>query len=112
VRLEVQLTDAQLAAIAERVAELVPSGPERWLSQKELAAHLGCSVRTILNYQRAGMPHLMGGSHPRFKASDCEVWLTARTGRAYDRVSSNGPAPLPRPGPDQEESGPLGKQAA
>jgi excisionase family DNA binding protein len=112
VKLEVELTDAQVAAIAERVAELVVAREERWLSPKELAAHLGCSVRTILNYQRAGMPHLMVGSHPRFKASDCEVWLTARSGRAYDGVSSNGPAPLPRPGPDQEEGDPLGKQAA
>jgi hypothetical protein len=65
VRLEVELSDAQLEAIAERVAELVSNGPERWLSQKELAAHFGCSVRTVSNYHRAGMPHLMIGAHPR-----------------------------------------------
>jgi excisionase family DNA binding protein len=112
-RLELQLSDEQVAALAEKVAELVPSGPERWLSPKELADHLGCSVRTVSNYQRAGMPCLRVGSHPRFKASKCEAWLTARGGRAYDGVgSSNGPAPLPRPGPDQEEGDPLGKQAA
>ena len=69
-RLEVELTDAQLEAIAERVAELVRAD-ERWLSQKELADHLGCSVRTVSNYHRAGLPHLMVGSHPRYRASEC-----------------------------------------
>jgi excisionase family DNA binding protein len=111
VKLELELSDEQLAAIATRVAELVKVD-ERWLTQRELADHLGCSVRTISNYQRAGMPSVRVGSHPRFRASDCEEWLTARSGRAYDGDSSNGPAPLPRPGPDQEEGRPLGKKAA
>jgi hypothetical protein len=113
VRLEIELTDAQLEAIAERVADLVRSEPERWLSQNELADHLGCSVRTISNYHRAGMPHLMLGSHPRYRASDCEAWLTARGGRAYDGAgSSNGPAPLPRPGPGHRKVGSDAKQEA
>jgi hypothetical protein len=110
-RLTIELTDEQLEAIAECVAELVKA-EQRWLTQRELADHLGCSVRTISNYHRAGMPHLMLGSHPRYRALDCEEWLTARSGRAYDGAPSNGPAPLPRPGPDQEEGDPLGKQAA
>jgi excisionase family DNA binding protein len=75
VRLEVELTDAQLATIAECVAELVVAREERWLTPKELADHLSCSVRTISNYHRAGMPHLMVGSHPRYRASDVEAWL-------------------------------------
>jgi hypothetical protein len=83
VKLELELTDEQLSAIAERVAELVVT-QERWLSQKELAEHFGCSVRTVSNYQRAGMPHLMIGSHPRYRASEVEAWLTARGGHAYD----------------------------
>jgi hypothetical protein len=80
VRFELELTDEQLEAIAERVAGLVPAPTERWLSQRELAEHFGCSVRTILTYQKAGMPHLMIGSHPRFKASECEAWLDSRNG--------------------------------
>jgi excisionase family DNA binding protein len=113
VKLELELTDEQLAELAEQVATLVRSEAERWLSQKELAEHLGCSVRTVSNYQRAGMPCLKVGSHPRFKASDCEAWLTARDGRAYDGVgSSNGPAPLPRPGPGHRKVGSDAKQEA
>jgi excisionase family DNA binding protein len=84
VKLELLLTDEQLSAIAERVAELVKA-EERWLSQKELAEHLGCSVRTVSNYHRAGMPHLMVGSHPRYRASEVEVWL----GRCYSVRGTN-----------------------
>jgi hypothetical protein len=62
VKLEIELTDAQLDAIAARIADRVPH--ERWLSQRELAEHFGCSVRTVSSYTRAGMPHLMVGSHP------------------------------------------------
>jgi excisionase family DNA binding protein len=80
VKLELELTDEQLLAIAERVAELVSNGPERWLTPRELADHLGCSVRTVSNYQRAGMPHQMVGSHPRYRASEVEAWLASRHG--------------------------------
>jgi phage terminase Nu1 subunit (DNA packaging protein) len=79
VKLEFELSDEQLAAIAARVAELVVA-QERWLSQKELAEHFGCSVRTVSNYQRAGMPHQMVGSHPRYRASEVEAWLASRHG--------------------------------
>jgi hypothetical protein len=88
--------------IAKRAAELVQQEPERWLSQKELAAHFGCSIRTVSNYHRAGMPHIMVGSHPRYRASECEAFLTARSGRAYDggwfnqsgaATAGNDPAP-------------------
>jgi excisionase family DNA binding protein len=110
-RLEIELTDAQLAAIAERVAMLVAAREERWFTQKELAAHLGCSARTILNYQRAGMPHLMVGTKPRFKASACEAWLTARGGRGKVAAITNGAAQPPdaagrppAPGPQEAES--------
>jgi excisionase family DNA binding protein len=113
VRLEIELTEAQLASIAERVAELVSTAPEKWLSQKELAEHFGCSIRTVSTWQKAGMPCLRVGSHPRFKASECEAWLTAKGGRAYDGAgSSNGPAPLPRPGPGHRKDGSDAKKAA
>jgi excisionase family DNA binding protein len=94
VRLEIELTDAQLAAIAERVAELVTNGPERWLSQKELAEHFGCSVRTVLTWQKQGLPCLRVGSHPRFKASTCETWLSGRL--HGDLTESTGSSKLPR----------------
>jgi phage terminase Nu1 subunit (DNA packaging protein) len=88
VKLELELSDEQLSAIAARVAELVKAG-ERWLTQRELADHLGCSVRQLSNYQRAGMPCLMVGSHPRYRASEVETWLADRT-RGLDRVHGDG----------------------
>jgi hypothetical protein len=106
VKLEVELSDAQLAAVAERVAELVREREERWLSQKELARHLGCSVRTVSSYHRAGMPHLPVGSHPRYRASECEAWLRERAGGGRIAPATNGPAPLQRPGPGHQEVGP------
>jgi hypothetical protein len=104
VKVEFELSDEQVRVIARHAAEFVDESPERWLSQKELANHFGCSVRTVLNYQRAGMPHLVVGNKPRFRASDCDAWLTARAGRAYDPVGSiNGAAPLARPAPGHQE---------
>jgi integrase len=116
-RLEIELTDAQLAAIAERVAMLVAAREERWFTQKELAAHLGCSARTILNYQRAGMPHLMVGTKPRFKASACEAWLTARgaVGRLQQSLTgrrSRRMPPADHPPPDHRRQSPMAKSQA
>jgi hypothetical protein len=52
--LQIELPAELVEAIAERAAELVREQPERLLTPKELAAHLGCSVRAILNWQRPG----------------------------------------------------------
>jgi hypothetical protein len=50
VRLEVELTDAQIAAIAERVADIIAArepAPERWLDTKDAADYLGCHPVTL-----------------------------------------------------------------
>jgi hypothetical protein len=102
VRLEVELTDAQLVAIAEKVAEINGDREERWLSQMELAQHFGCSVRTVLTWQKQGMPHITVGSHPRYRASEVEAWLNGR----------NGAAPRKRPAPGHRKDGSDASQAA
>ena len=103
-----------LEVLAARAAEILAerTEPERWLSQKELAAHFGCSVRTILTYQNAGMPHLMIGSHPRFKASECEAWLRARAGRGRLEPTTNGAASPAGPAPGHRKDGSDAKQQA
>jgi hypothetical protein len=107
-----------LEVIAERVADMVAQKPEPWLTKKELAEHWRCAPRTIDNYVKAGMPKGRHGTKLIFKASECEAWLDARQGRAYDRVDSrNGaaqppeaPGRPPAPGPQEAES--YGQEAA
>jgi transposase len=88
VRLEVELTDAQLKAIAQKVAEINGDREERWLSQKELAQHFGCSVRTVFTWQKQGMPHIMVGSHPRYRASEGEAWLARQSGGRVEPIAT------------------------
>lgn len=103
-RLEVELPDAVLSAIAARVADLLDEREERWLSQEGLADHFSVSVRTVQNWRRAGMPHLMAGSHPRYRPSECEAWLRAGGGSGRIASNANGAAPQQRPAPGTEGS--------
>jgi hypothetical protein len=98
VRFELELSEAQFAALAERVAEHLAVRKERWLSQKELSQHFGCSVRTVLTWQKQGMPHITAGSHPRYRASECEAWLARQSGGRVKPIA-NGAAPRKRPAP-------------
>jgi phage terminase Nu1 subunit (DNA packaging protein) len=65
------------------------------LTKKQLAAHLGCSTRTIENKMRDGMPALSVDrfGRRRFKLGDVETWLdtsarVARSPSLSDRVAS------------------------
>ena len=106
--LTVSIPPELIEAIARRAAELVERSEERWLSKQEITAHFGVSPNTILNWMRAGMPYEPAGSRPIFKASKCDAWLAARSGRAYDRVgSTNGSGTaVDGPLPGHQEVGP------
>ena len=59
-----------IAFPAHRMADLEP-----WLTRKQLAAHLGFSVRWVDLRVRDGMPSLKMRGERRFKASAVERWL-------------------------------------
>jgi predicted DNA-binding transcriptional regulator AlpA len=54
-------------------------GAEPWLSKRQVAEHLGFSVRWVELRVREGMPHQRWGSNRlRFRVSDVETWLEER----------------------------------
>lgn len=48
---------------------------EPWLTQKEIAAHLGCSERWIKYRVVDGMPSAIIAGRRKFRASESEKWL-------------------------------------
>lgn len=53
--------------------------PVPLISQQQLAARLNCTVVTIRNYRKAGMPVAVSlNNRPRFIYSDCIAWLQKR----------------------------------
>lgn len=58
------------------------TAPEPWLSKRQLATHLGFSVRWVEYRVRDGMPHKMLGGRLRFQRSSVESWLEQREGRS------------------------------
>ena len=54
-------------------------GAEPWLSKRQVAEHLGFSVRWVELRVREGMPHQKWGSNRlRFRVTDVETWLEER----------------------------------
>lgn len=49
--------------------------PEPWLSKRDLAAHLGFSVRWIEYRVADGMPYKRIGGRLRFQLTSVEAWL-------------------------------------
>jgi hypothetical protein len=48
---------------------------EPWLTREKLAEYLGCSVRSVDNLKKDGMPwHIIVGK-PKFRPSEVEAWL-------------------------------------
>jgi hypothetical protein len=78
--------DAVAAALERREPAAV--GPERLMLRADVAEHFGCSVRTIDSWLRDGAPCTRLGLHgsPRFKASELEAWLRARSEQAPKRT--------------------------
>jgi hypothetical protein len=48
---------------------------EPWLTKRELAEHLKCSVRSIETALAEGMPHAVIFGRVKFRASEVEPWL-------------------------------------
>jgi hypothetical protein len=94
------------------LARLIAAGSEPWLDRKALAAHLGCSLRSIDYRVEEGMPYATVMGRPKFKASEVEAWLETN-GHLERRIddggtvvagSANGAAPADnRPAPGHEE---------
>lgn len=55
-----------------------------WLTKKELAAHLGASVRSIENATAEGMPHAKIFGRVKYQPDEVEAWLED-TGRMRRR---------------------------
>jgi hypothetical protein len=55
-----------------------------WLDKRAIAAHLGCSVRSIEYAVADGCPHAIIFGRPKFQIPDVEAWLE-RTGRLERR---------------------------
>ena len=46
-----------------------------WLSKRDIAAHFGCSIRSIEYAVAAGLPHAIIFGRPKFQIPACEEWL-------------------------------------
>ena len=83
--------------------------PEPWLDKRELARHLGISVRSVERALADGMPHARIFTRVRFQVTAVEAWLE-QCGRLERHngigptmgANTNGPAARERPGPDTE----------
>ena len=77
--LEIELDEAALTALAERVART-----RRPLTRSQFAAHVGRSLRTVDGWLAAGMPRLKPGQGlVLIQPAPALEWLRARTeGRA------------------------------
>lgn len=67
-------------AIARRVVELIGDGngraePAAWIDKRELACHLGCSIRWIEARLAEGMPSALIAGRRKFQAAEAEKWL-------------------------------------
>lgn len=61
--------------------------PERWLSVKEIAAHLGVSKETIYNWiEEEKLPAHKIGKFWKFKASEVDNWVT-KSEAGHSKVS-------------------------
>ena len=54
-----------------------PQPQRRWLTEKELAAHLNISTRPLINLRRAGLPYVQLGSVVRYDPVEVGAYLKA-----------------------------------
>jgi hypothetical protein len=80
---------AYRARQASEAADKVPStDTERWITKRQLAAHLQVTPRWIEQQQRLGLPHLRMPGINRYRISVVEAWLHERYGAAQLRRSA------------------------
>jgi len=65
----------QASSTSESEAE---GSSERWITKRQLAGHLGATVRWIEYQQRLGLPYLRMGGMNRYRVSEVEAWLRDR----------------------------------
>lgn len=72
--------DTLCERVAMRVAEILAAQPPipALIDRRTLARELGVSQPTITRMLRAGMPHLVLGSVPRFELGRVIEWLRSR----------------------------------
>ncbi len=77
------LAEMLVDRVADRVARRLADGrsevDSRRLSTKQLAAYLGVRIETVGELVGEGMPHVLVGKRRRFRVTDVEAWLAART---------------------------------
>lgn len=61
-----------------------PTSTPAWVSEKQLAAHLGISPRHLNNLRRAGLPHVLLGSSVKYDLTEVEQFI-----RSKRRLSSH-----------------------
>jgi hypothetical protein len=61
-----------------------PTFTSAWVSEKQLAAHLGVSVRHLHNLRLAGLPHIRLGGSVKYDLAEVETFI-----RAHRRLSSH-----------------------
>lgn len=85
--LTIELTDALLEQVAQRVAAILgvtagPASPEPWLTVEQAATHLGISKSQVYSLcsQRhtSTIPLTKDGARTFFKASELDAWRTER----------------------------------
>jgi excisionase family DNA binding protein len=78
--LALELPDALIDALAERVADLLadrePGGPEPWIGVEDAAEHLACGKSRLYALVSARrIPHEKDGSRLLFRRSELDRWL-------------------------------------
>ncbi len=53
---------------------------EPWVDKRTVARHIGCSVRTVENYMKLGMPYVkrFANGPVRFRLSEVDAWMRGR----------------------------------
>jgi hypothetical protein len=74
--LEAWGVDGQVVSLEQQ--RMIRRGGEPWHTKRELADHLGFSVRWVELRVRDGMPARRMGNRLRFQISAVEAWLTER----------------------------------
>jgi len=66
-----------MGEVVDLSAERAKRQPEPWKSKREIAEHLGVTIRTVQRYMVAGMPYhkVFERGPARFKVSEVDSWM-------------------------------------
>jgi hypothetical protein len=57
---------------------ITESTPPGWITEKELARHLGISARHLVNLRRSGLPYIALGKVIRYDTREVEQFIRTR----------------------------------